>query len=1346
MDTTTELRGARTAPLSDEQKQLWFMQQLRTDAPADSERVTLTVRGGLDQRALRESVAAFIGRHEIWRTIFPSQDGLPVQVVQAHGQWDWAAADLTELAAAQREQEALRLAEEDARKPFDLARGPLVRALLVRLGEQEHRLYMTVHAIIGDRESLTHVFAPELCELYEARTHKRPADLDEPGLQYADYANRQRGRQREGELRAHLLFWQEYLAGAPTVLDLPGDHRRPRQQSYRAGTQAFELSDDLSAGLRELSRQEQVPLQVTLTAAVAALLCRYTGQEDLLVGLSTSRRSLAGAQKVMGCFRDTVVLRADLRGEPSVRELLARMRQASQAAASHGEVPFDAIVKAVQPERDLSCQPLAQVLLTFDPQPPRLRAGWEVAQADVRAQTSKFDLCLEVDERTEGLRGRFIYNRDLFEQETINRMTGHLRMLLTGMVAEPRQRADELDLLADQETEQLLADWSTGPQARAEGSIEELIAGQAKTRPQAVAVVCAGEQLTYRQLNARANQLARYLQSQGAAAEAAVGVCLERSLDQVIALVAILKAGGVYVPLDPEAPAERIRYVLQDTQMPLVLTRRALQRKVSGTGAQVVSLDRDWGLIDQQDGAELVRQPGPRQLAYVIYTSGSTGQPKGVMVERAVLTAHCRAMLSEYGLGPRERVLQFSQYSFDASLEQILPTLAAGARLIMRGTEIWSPRQLLEEVRSHQVTVMNLPPAYWQQALAEWARAPQELAGTQLRLVIVGGDRLGARGVQQWHDLGLQGVRLLNAYGPTEAAITATLGAVGPDHERITIGRPLPGRRVYILDRGGRPVPAGVVGELHIGGELLARGYLNQPELTGQRFVRDPAARRGGRLYRTGDLARYLADGRIEYVGREDQQVKIRGYRIELGEVEAVLAQHPQVQEAVVVAADTGGGKELVAYVTGRTAEPLEEQLRSYLQDKLPGYMRPAVIEQLESLPRLATGKPDRRRLPEVERGKRSGKAEYVAPRLLLQQQLVRIWEELLEPRPIGIRDNFFDLGGHSLLAAQLVGRIEQAHGKRLALSELFASPTVEQLAEALQEEEGAGEGRTGALPVQAGGSRRPFFFLHGDWTGGAFYCFALARACGPEQPFYVLEPYTFSEHEGAPTLEAIAKAHVEAMRGVQPHGPYRLGGFCNGGLLAYEMARQLERKGEQVEFLGLVNPSEPNQTTALRQVCERVSRLVRPGGKRQADLYLRVRHAQRHVYRLLRPGGSRVRDFAKLLAIEPRLKAMFPPREALYRDYVGVFNWAAGAYKTGVFGGKTTYYWAREEPGIAQSWQPVIRCTSPARSEEHEVAGALMSSVTDHVQEIAETLSECLTRTEQEARRREQHERREAS
>jgi len=1302
--------------------------------PVDNECAMVILRGELDVQALGESLRAFIQRHEIWRTIFPSRDGQPMQVVQAQGQRTWSVADLSELAEAEREEEALRRAEEQVKQPFHLAQGPLVRALLVRLAEDEHRLFMTLHPIIFDRASLTQVFLPELRELYEARVQGRADELGEVELQYADYATSQREKWQE-ELGAHLQFWKEYLAAAPTVLELPGDRRRSAWQSYRGGVQAFSLGAGLTAGLRELGRQEQVTLDTTLTAAFETLLYRYTGQEDLLVGLTVSGRTRAQLHRTVGCFANTLVLRADLAGEPSVRELLRRTQAAGQATRSHGNVPFDAIVKEVQPERRLSYQPLVQALLAFEAQPPEPSAGWELTPIDISTHTSKFDLCLEVNERAEGLTGRFIYNSDLFEPKTIRRMIGHWRMVLEGMVAGPSQPVAELKLLGEEETEQL-RQFSAGEEVSGGQSIEQLIEEQAAVRPEAVAVVCEGEKLTYRQLNGRANQLARYLRRRGVGAEVLVGVCLERSLEQMITLVSILKAGGAYVPLDPEAPQERIQYVMRDTQMALVLTQQQLQWRVSGTGADVVSLDRNWGLIGQQSEENLgAEQRAEEHLGHVIYTSGSTGRPKGVMVERGALAAHTRAMINVYGLGPQDRVMQFSSYSADGSLEQILPTLAAGARLVMRGKEIWSSRQLLEEVTRQQVTVLNLSPTHWQQAQREWARTPRELAGTQLRLVILGGEQLAPQVVQQWRELGLGEVRLLNAYGPTETTITATLGEAGQEQEVITIGRPLPGRTVHILDRGGRPVPRGVVGELHIGGKLLARGYLNQPELTRQRFVPDPfGADRGGRLYRTGDLARYLRDGRIEYVGRADEQVKIRGYRIELGEVEAVLAQHPAVDEAVVVARGDGEDRELVAYVVARTAAPLpEDQLRRYLEERLPRYMQPGTIAQLEKLPRLATGKPDRRRLPEVARGKRREEAEYVAPRLLTQQHLIQIWEELLEPRPIGIRDNFFHLGGHSLLAVQLVDRIEQAYGKRLALSTLLAKPTVEQLAEALEEDE-QGRGKTRVVPVRAEGSRRPFFFMHGDWTGGAFYCFELARACGPEQPFYVLEPYTFSDQEEPPTFEAVARVHIEAMREVQARGPYRLGGFCNGGLLAYEMARQLEREGERIEFLGLINPSEPVQFSPLRSVCQglRKARLVRSG--RQADLFLRVRQAERHIYRRLRPGGSRVQDFGKLLEIEPRLEAMFPPRDTLYQDYVGVFRWAVTGYRPGIYGGKITFYWAQEEPGIARTWQPVTERKEPADIEEHAVPGTHMSCVTDHVQHVAEILSERLSRVEHEA------------
>ena len=1119
---------------------------------------------------------------------------------------------------------------------------------------------------------------------------------------------------------AGVEFWREYLGGAPALLELPRDHPRPGARRFSRSSQSFSLGDELTTELRELGRHEQAALPLTLAAAFATLLSRYTGQDDLLVGLAQSGQQPCPWHPTSVCPANTVVFRADLADRPDVLEMLRRTRAAVDATAPHAHVPFEAVVEAMGAEPNPAHHALVQVVMAF---------------GAPSVDTSGFDLCLELEERPEGLAGRFVYDVDLFEPETIGRMIGHWTMLLEHMVAEPRVAVGELALLGASERQVLLGEWSAGPSVADGPDVVTCIAEQAATRPDAVAVECEGTELTYGELNRRANQLARFLRNEGIKPEAPVGVCLERSPDQMIALLGILKAGGVYVPLDPEAPAERIEYVLRDTQMPLVLTHDRLRPKLSGAGTEAVDLESSWSVIAQQFDEEPDDPPRPEQLAYLVYTSGSTGQPKGVMIERGAISAHTRAMIATYGLGPEDRVLQFSQYTADASLEQILPTLAVGGRLVMRGTEIWTPAELLEAIKTQHITVMNLWPAYWQQAAREWVRTPEDLVDTDLRLVIVGGERLGPRSVQLWRELGLPRARLLNAYGPTESTITATLADAGEDDDQITIGRPLPGRSVYILDPGGRPVPTRVVENSTSGVRRWRGGYLNRPELTGERFVVDPfAARPDARLYRTGDLARYLGDGRIEYIGRQDEQVKIRGYRIELGEVESVLALHPAVEEAVVVARDDSGDTYLVAYVVARTDEPLHATLRKYLEEKLPRYMQPGAIEVLEQFPRLASGKPDRRKLPEVKRGKRGDDAPYVAPRLLVHQELVQLWEELLEPRPIGITDNFFHLGGHSLLAAQLVSRIEQVWGTRLALSTLFAKPTIEQLADVLHQGKEGESSKAQVQPVQVDGDRTPFFFLHGDWTGGAFYCFALARACGDRQPFYVLEPYAFSGEEQAPTVDAIAAAHIDAMRGVQAHGPYRLGGFCNGGLLAYEMARQLEAVGETVEFLGLVNPSVPIQFNLLRRVCDTLSRVGRFAHGRQPDLYLRTRHALRHLYLRLQPGASRVQDFGQLLALEPRLKAMFPPRDALYEDYVGVLSWAAAAYETGVYGGKITFYWGRGEPSIPRTWAPVIAGKRRQDIEEHVVTGTHMTCITEHIQELADVMAECLDRVDHDA------------
>ncbi len=1330
--------GGRTAPLSFEQRQLWLAQQLMPDAPADNECWTVVIREPLDVAPLEDSIRAFIKRHEIWRTVFPEREGKPVQLVRERSDCAWSVVDLTELSQEVRRKQALELADDAASQPFELASGPLVRALLIRLGEQDHRLVVTVHPMIADAASVTDIFLPELQELYRARVRGSSARLEDAGCQYAAYANWQRDRQQQQEeISSQLDFWKDYLRGAPTVLDLPTDRQREGSPGHQSEVTEFALGPRLGTGLRELGAPEGAGLRESLTAGLAVLLHRYTGQEDLLFGIAASTRTRPELNRAVGCFGNVSVIRADLSEQPTTRELLKRLRAAAERTRGYAGTPLETVVQAVGPQRVPGRPPLVQVLLSCDRRRSAVERGsWAISRTEAQPPAARFDLSFEVDTQAPDLCGRVVYNADLFQRQTVTRMIEHWRMILTGMVTAPSREVADLQLLTPAENTAFFEAWNEAQPASPVDAIEHAIGEQGKSDPNAVAVVCGANQLSYRQLNSRSNQLARYLRRIGAGPEVAVGVCLERSADQVVAMLGIARAGAAYVPLEPDAPADRLHFMTRDSGMPVLICRHSLDDKLAGTEVRLLHLDGDLQLRRQSED-DVEGQAASDQLGYVIYTSGSTGRPKGVMVERGTLAAHCEAMLREYELGPGDRVLQFSNHGFDASLEQIIPTLMTGARLVMRGPDIWSPRELLEVLQSEQVTVMNLPPAYWQQAVRAWAERPHELRGLKLRLVIIGGDRLDRQTVRQWGELGLSGVRLVNAYGPTETTITATLGDAGADGDRITIGHPLPGRRVCVLDRRGHPVPPGVIGELHIGGDLLARGYLNRAELTAERFIADPFV--GGsraRLYRTGDLARQLPDGRFEYVGRQDDQVKIRGYRIELGEVEAALMEHPGVAEAVVVAQGEDARKELVAYIAGRGPELSQDRLRSHLDLKLPRYLQPAVIVQMDRLPRLPSGKADRRSLPPVGPGERRGRTEYQPARQLLQEQLVKIWEELLGLSPVGITDNFFDLGGHSLLAAQLAGRIEQLTGQRLRLSVLFEQPTIGQLADVLQD----GSARTTAgatvVPVQAGSTGTPFFFLHGDWTGGAFYCFALAHAIGPGQPFYALETYRFTAAEQPATLEEVARAHIEAMRTVQPAGPYKIGGFCNGGLLAYEMARQLQADGQQIEFLGLVNPSAPVQFMPLRTLCAGLSAIFGVDAAKRADLYLRARHARRHVYRRLRPTGPRAApDFGKLLEIEPRLRRMFPPRDALYNEYVGVFDWIVTGYRPGPYDGRITVCWSREDPSIARSWRPFLRRSKPSDIDEHLVPGDLMSTVTEHAAQLGEIFARSLSRAEDDAK-----------
>ncbi|HLO83824.1 MAG TPA: amino acid adenylation domain-containing protein, partial [Nostocaceae cyanobacterium] len=784
--------------------------------------------------------------------------------------------------------------------------------------------------------------------------------------------------------------------------------------------------------------------------AFKILLNRYSGQEDIIVGTPIAGRDRTETEALIGFFVNTLALRTNLAGHPSFVELLSRVRQVCLQAYTHQDLPYEQLVEVLQPERDLSHTPVFQVMFALQNAPMEELSLPDITITPLAApiQTAKFDLTLSMEERNGQLIGEWEYNTDLFDHATIARMMQHFQTLLSGIVAHPEQSIWELPLLTEGEKHQILVEWNqTEVNSFQDKCIHQLFEEQAQRTPDTVAVIFAQQQLTYKELNQRANQLAHHLQKLGVRAEKLVGLCLEPSLERIIGLLAILKAGGVYLPLDPVYPQERLSLMVEDSQVSVLLTAASLAARFSENLLKV-RLDEDWEKIK----TESINNPQScitkENLAYVIYTSGSTGIPKGVLIEHQAIAHHCQNIIEEYQLKSSDRVLQFASLSFDVSLEQILPTLAIGATLILADAKLVTPSDFQQKLIDDGLTVVDIPPAYW----IQWIQSVSETPITQLRLVICGGEAFPAEGLKVWQNSPMREVRLINAYGPTETTITALTFEIPQDstpfYTNIPIGRPLKNRQAYILDSQKNLVPIGVIGELYIGGEGLARGYLNRPELTDDKFVINPF--HNSKLYKTGDLARYLPDGNIQYLGRIDNQVKIRGFRIELGEIEAVLNQHPAIQATKVIAReDIPGDKRLVAYIilesSGNFTSEILNQLRQYMQQQLPDYMVPSAFVALESFPLTANGKIDVKSLPIPSFSQRNN---YIVPRTPTEEILANLWSEVLKVKTIGINDNFFELGGHSLLATLLISRIRQAFDLELSVRSLFEFPTIAQLGE----------------------------------------------------------------------------------------------------------------------------------------------------------------------------------------------------------------------------------------------------------------------------------------------------------
>jgi amino acid adenylation domain-containing protein len=1052
------------APLSFAQERLWFLDQLTPGMTAYSIVRAFRLRGPLDTDALARAAAGVVQRHEALRTTFTAVDDRPVQVVALEAAPEVPVMDLEGLEGLEGETEAGRLLREEAKRPFDLQRGPLLRMAVARLAPDDHRLILAMHHIVSDGWSMG-IFFRELSALY------RDGRLPELPIQYADYATRQRERLSGERLAALAGHWKRELAGAPALLELPADRPRPAVQSWRGGQVVLGLPPGLAAGLRGLARSSGSSLFMTLLAGLGALCSRYTGLRDVVLGSPVAGRNRSETEGLVGLFVNNLVLRLRWEGDPAFVEVLGRARRTVLTAHAHQELPFEKLVAELAPERSLGHTPFFQVVLSTQSRAAEALdlPGIAPEALPVDRGESRFDLELGVieGEPDEGLRLLWRYDRDLFDAGSASRMAGHFATLLGGASEDPRRRLSDLPLLAAAETEQLLG-WNPGAEAfPAEACLHGLFAAQAAVSPHAAAVVCEHVGLSYRELDGRSNRLARFLVGLGVRPGDPVGLCLERSLDLVVAILGVLKAGGAYLPLDPAHPKERLAFALDDSRVSVLLTQEELDGVLPPTTARVVRLDGDGHAISKQSAKPLDVGVTPDFPAYVIYTSGSTGRPKGVVVTHANAVRLMAATDAWFGFGPDDVWTLFHSYAFDFSVWELWGALLHGGRLVV--VPYWvsrSPEAFYELVRRERVTVLNqTPSAFRQLAWAEEAvlTLSQSGPGLALRLVIFGGEALELASLASWYERHPDDrPRLVNMYGITETTVHVTYRPLSradvAEARGSVIGRAIPDLSLRVLDADLRPQPVGAPGEIHVGGAGLAMGYLGRPELTAERFVPDPFGPPGSRLYRSGDLARYLADaadGDLEYLGRMDHQVKIRGFRIELGEIETALASQSEVREAVVLAReDAPGERRLVAYLVPESAmSPVSAgELQDRLAVRLPDYMIPSAFVHLVVLPLTGNGKVDRKALPAPEAVRPDLETPFAAPETPEEQRLAGIWAEVLGIEKVGVHDDFFRLGGHSLLVVRLMSQVRRELGVDLPLRSLFQTPTVSGLARAVQQ------------------------------------------------------------------------------------------------------------------------------------------------------------------------------------------------------------------------------------------------------------------------------------------------------
>jgi amino acid adenylation domain-containing protein len=1127
-------------PLSFAQQRMWFLHQYDTDGDVQNNVFyAIELRGPLDVDALRGAFAEIARRHAALRTRFGQRDGVPYQLVDTAAN---VAVSLTEIGRG----ELKAAIDAHARHVFDFERGPLWKADLLRLAPDEHVLLVNMHHIVCDGPSFRIVFR-ELTALYNAAVRGEAAELPPPPVQYTDYARWERQRIEEGQLDADVVYWRERLRGAPDLLPLPTDRPRPAVATHAGGTVPFALSAEIVARLRELRRRENTTLFKTLLAAFQLLMGRYSSQADVVVGAPVSVRSKPEFENVVGFFINTLPLRAQIDPDERFTDLLARVTATVLEAQEHEEIPFDDLVSRLRTQRSLAHNPIVQTVFALQ------REALSALQLDgITARrlaqdnaAARFDVSLSVYERANDIVGTCEYRTDLFDGATIERLLAHFTRLLEAIVADPQQRVSRYEFLGEEERQRIVVDWNRNRIAvPAEQTMHGLVEMQAATNPDAVALVFEGSQLTYRELDARANQLAHVLIERGVGPDARVGLCIDRSLEQIIGIVGIQKAGGAYVPLDPSYPKERLDYIAQDARAQCVITAEDVRQAMAR-------------YPDHAPGVTVL----PQNLAYVIYTSGSTGRPKGVMLAHKGAVNLAYAAQQVFGDLPGSRILQFASLSFDTSVWEIVQAWIRGAALVLAPKERMLPGDgLVALMNQERVDRATLPPA----ALA--ALDPDSLP--QLKVLISAGEALSLAQVTPW----LEGRTVFNGYGPTESTVGAAIGRINAD-EPITIGRPFANINLYILDANLQPVPVGVAGELCIGGVSVARGYLDRPALTAEKFMPSPFG--GGRIYRTGDVVRYRPDGKIEFVGRSDHQVKIRGFRIELGEIEATVEQHPAIAKSLVIPMGEGESKRLIAYYTPKPGEeaPVGSELRMLLKQTLPEHMVPSFFIALDAFPLTPNDKIDRAALPAPDIAGTLAE-QYAAPRTPIEHTLAGIWQQVLKLPRVGIHDHFFEIGGHSLLVVQVVTRIAQALNVDVAVMDLYRYPTIAALAEHVTRMASETPAETASSPLMTLAGREngaPLVVIPGI-VGVLHGYYDFAQAVGEFRPVYGLHGLSKQELDIRHTVESIAKLYVASLLDVWDRGPFHLLGHSYGGIIAFEMLRQLEQQGHRLGSLILVD------------------------------------------------------------------------------------------------------------------------------------------------------------------------------